>query len=81
MRLLAAAPGGISSRTLRALVWRGMVEANSADRTLAEHEAIFQALAAGDACLAQAAALLHVSTTEQWLREHLEPNSAVPDRP
>lgn len=59
---------GISSRTMRARVWRGMVEANAADRTLAEHEAIYAALAEGDANLAQAAALVHISTTERWLR-------------
>ena len=27
--------------------------------------------------LAQAAALMHVSTTEQWLREHVEPTGGV----
>lgn len=59
---------GISRNTLRARVWRGMVEANASDRTLAEHEAIYAALADRDAALAQAAALMHVSTTEQWLR-------------
>ncbi|MCP2163222.1 GntR family transcriptional regulator, transcriptional repressor for pyruvate dehydrogenase complex [Goodfellowiella coeruleoviolacea] len=59
---------GISRNTLRARVWRGMVEANAADRTLAEHEAIYAALADGDANLAQAAALVHVATTERWLR-------------
>jgi GntR family transcriptional regulator, transcriptional repressor for pyruvate dehydrogenase complex len=59
---------GISSRTLRARVWRGMVDSNAADRTLAEHEAIYAALAEGDATLAQAAALVHISTTERWLR-------------
>lgn len=59
---------GISMNTLRARVWRGMVEANASDRTLAEHEAIYAALADGDANLAQAAALMHVSTTERWLR-------------
>ncbi|MFF1610252.1 FadR/GntR family transcriptional regulator [Amycolatopsis sp. NPDC058278] len=58
----------ISSSTLRARVWRGMVEANAADRTLAEDEAIYNALANRDANHAQAAALLHVSTTDQWLR-------------
>jgi GntR family transcriptional repressor for pyruvate dehydrogenase complex len=78
---LATLLEGISSRTVRARVWRGLVDDNAAARTVAEHEAIFQALVAGDAGLAQAAALLHVSTTEQWLREHLEPNSAVPDLP
>lgn len=59
---------GISSGTLRARVWRGMVESNAPDRTLAEHEAIYAALAEGDANLAQAAALVHISTTERWLR-------------
>jgi GntR family transcriptional repressor for pyruvate dehydrogenase complex len=48
-----------------------MVDGNAADRTLAEHEAIYQALAIGDAALAQAAALVHVSTTEKWLRKYL----------
>jgi GntR family transcriptional repressor for pyruvate dehydrogenase complex len=56
---------------VRARVWRGMVDGNAAARTLAEHEAIYEALVAGDAALAQAAALVHVSTTEKWLRKHL----------
>ena len=59
---------GISHSTLRVRVWRGMVEANAADRTLAEHEAIYTALAEGDPNLAQAMALVHVDTTERWLR-------------
>jgi GntR family transcriptional regulator, transcriptional repressor for pyruvate dehydrogenase complex len=59
---------GISGSTLRARVWRGMVEANAADQTLAEHEAIYTALAERDASLAKAAALVHISTTERWLR-------------
>jgi GntR family transcriptional repressor for pyruvate dehydrogenase complex len=59
---------GISSGTQRARVWRGMVEADATDRTLAEHEAIYAALADRDATLAQAAALMHISTTERWLR-------------
>jgi GntR family transcriptional regulator, transcriptional repressor for pyruvate dehydrogenase complex len=68
---LASLLEGISSRTVRARVWRGMVDDDAAERTLAEHEAIYEALAAGDAALAQAAALMHVSTTEKWLRKHL----------
>jgi GntR family transcriptional regulator, transcriptional repressor for pyruvate dehydrogenase complex len=59
---------GIASGTLRARVWRGMVEEHAADRTLAEHEAIYAALVERDAALAQAAALMHISTTERWLR-------------
>ncbi|MGY1495925.1 FadR/GntR family transcriptional regulator [Streptomyces sp. QTS52] len=61
----------ISGRTLRARIWRGLVDARAADRTLAEHEAIHRALSTRDASLSQAAALLHVSSTEQGLREHL----------
>ena len=59
---------GIASGTLRARVWRGMVEDNAADRTLTEHEDIYNALAEGDVPLAQAAALMHITTTERWLR-------------
>ncbi|MFD8864372.1 FadR/GntR family transcriptional regulator [Streptomyces sp. NPDC059590] len=73
---LATLLEGIASRTLRARVWRGLVDEDAAGRTLAEHEAIYHALAAGDAALAQAAALMHVNTTEQWLREHLDRDGA-----
>jgi GntR family transcriptional repressor for pyruvate dehydrogenase complex len=68
---LASLLEGISSRTVRARVWRGLVDDAVADRTLAEHQTIYDALAAGDPVLAQAAALVHVSTTERWLRDHL----------
>ncbi|MBW8802860.1 MAG: FadR family transcriptional regulator [Catenulisporales bacterium] len=68
---LASLLEGISSRTVRARVWRGLVDDAVADRTLAEHQAIYDALAAGDPTLAQAVALVHVSTTERWLRDHL----------
>ncbi|MER5716215.1 FadR/GntR family transcriptional regulator [Streptomyces sp. NPDC002132] len=67
---------GIAGRTLRARIWRGLVDTRAAGRTLAEHEAIYAALTARDAGLSQAAALLHVSNTEQWLREHLAAGGA-----
>ncbi|MES5823236.1 FadR/GntR family transcriptional regulator [Streptomyces sp. RG80] len=63
---------GVSGRTLRARIWRGQVDGWAAVRTITEHEAIFEALAVRDASLSQAAALLHVSSTERWLREHVE---------
>ncbi|MGW3654041.1 FadR/GntR family transcriptional regulator [Streptomyces sp. NPDC000878] len=75
---LATLMEGISGRTLRARVWRGLVDDNAASRTLAEHEAIYAALAAGDPALATATALVHVNTTDAWLREHLEHGDAVP---
>jgi len=70
---------GISGQTLRARVWRGLVDADAAARTIAEHDAIYQALSAGDGPLTQAAALLHVSNTESWLRAHLtgDPDGAA----
>jgi GntR family transcriptional repressor for pyruvate dehydrogenase complex len=64
---------GISGQTLRARIWRGLVDGDAAGRTVAEHEAIYQALVARDGPLTQAAALLHVSNTEGWLREHVRP--------
>jgi GntR family transcriptional repressor for pyruvate dehydrogenase complex len=65
---LAAILIGLSSQTLRTRVWRGIVEANADQRTVAEHAAIFAAIEAGDPALAAAAALVHVSTTENWVR-------------
>ena len=59
---------GLSGQTLRARVWRGLIEGNSAHLTLSEHEAIYLALRARDPALAQASALLHVNTSESWLR-------------
>ncbi|WP_055530700.1 FadR/GntR family transcriptional regulator [Streptomyces graminilatus] len=68
----------ISGRTLRARIWRGLVDAQAAGRTLAEHEAIYRALCIRDVSLSQAAALLHVSSTEQGLREHLASAEFLP---
>ena len=59
---------GLSSRTLRARVWRGLTEEGSVERTLAEHRAIVEALALGDADLVRARVLVHVSGVEDWLR-------------
>ncbi len=69
---LATMLEGIASRTVRARVWRGLVDTDAAGQTLREHEAIYLALAAGDAFRAHAATLLHVTTTETWLRNHLQ---------
>ncbi|MFE4634951.1 FadR/GntR family transcriptional regulator [Streptomyces sp. NPDC056773] len=69
----------ISGRTLRARIWRGFIDANAADRTLAEHEAIYRALSRRDAALSQAAALMHVGTTEQSLQEHLRAGAVPPE--
>ena len=62
---------GLSGRTVRARVWRGLIEADAAATTQAEHQAIYDALAAGDPELARAAALIHVSTSARWLERVL----------
>ncbi|MFE7277568.1 FadR/GntR family transcriptional regulator [Streptomyces sp. NPDC057623] len=78
---LATLLEGVSGRTLRARIWRGLVDDRAAGRTLAEHEAIFTALSHRDAALSHAAALLHVSNTEQWLRDHLAAAPAASETP
>jgi GntR family transcriptional repressor for pyruvate dehydrogenase complex len=66
---------GLSGRTVRARVWRGLIEGRSAGSTIAEHEAILRALEARDPHLAQACALVHVNTSESWLRAVLASSS------
>lgn len=65
---LASMLGGVSSQTIRARVWRGNVEQAVIARTIAQHEDILRALRAHDATLAEAAAVIHVATTEAWIR-------------
>jgi len=70
---------GLSGKMLRARVWRGLLEGNAASRTLAEHQMIFDALSAKDSALAQAAALVHINTSESWLRAVLASGDADVD--
>jgi GntR family transcriptional repressor for pyruvate dehydrogenase complex len=58
----------LSGRMLRARVWRGLTQENAVQRTLDEHRAIVDALANGDADLAEALTVVHVSGVEHWLR-------------
>lgn len=69
---LASMLTGVSSRTTRGRAWRGIVEAGATERTISEHAAILSALRARDPQLAEATALLHVSTTEAWFRRVLQ---------
>jgi GntR family transcriptional regulator, transcriptional repressor for pyruvate dehydrogenase complex len=66
---------GLSSRTVRARIWRGLVLGDVAQNTIDEHEAIYVALKARDQSLAHAAALMHVNTSESWLRAVLDQSS------
>ena len=65
---LATLIESLSSRTVRARVWRGLTQENSIKRTLSEHAAIVEALAAGDSKLVEALSTVHISGVEQWLR-------------
>jgi GntR family transcriptional regulator, transcriptional repressor for pyruvate dehydrogenase complex len=62
----------LSSRTVRARIWRGLTEDGSVSRTLDEHHAIVDALARHDAELVRALVTVHVSGVENWLRRSLE---------
>ena len=65
---LASMLNGVSSRTTRGRAWRSVIDAGAVERTMSEHAGILAALRARDPRLAEAAALMHVSTTEAWFR-------------
>ena len=69
---LASMLAGVSGRTVRARVWRSIVEDAVIADTIAQHQDIYRALSAHDAALAEAASLIHVATTESWVRRILE---------
>jgi len=62
----------MQSGTQRARVWRGLTQHHAAERTIAEHRAILDALHEHDAELASALALSHIAGIERWLREASE---------
>jgi GntR family transcriptional regulator, transcriptional repressor for pyruvate dehydrogenase complex len=68
---LAGLIDSLSGRTARARIWRGVTESQAASRTLAEHRAIVEAIAAGQPDLARSWATVHVSGVETWLRRLL----------
>jgi GntR family transcriptional regulator, transcriptional repressor for pyruvate dehydrogenase complex len=57
--------------TIRARVWRGLTQEGARRRTLDEHHAILDALAAREPDLARALATVHIAGVEQWLRRAL----------
>jgi GntR family transcriptional repressor for pyruvate dehydrogenase complex len=69
---LASMLSAVSSRTIRARAWRGLVEEDATSRTAAQHREILAALRDGDPDRAGAAAEVHVATTEAWFRQALE---------
>ena len=71
----------LSTRTMRARIWRGRLEAGALDTTRAEHTRIHEAIAARDPELARTLAAAHVANSEHWLRADLARLEAgAPDR-
>ncbi len=70
-QVLCSLVEGLSGPTQRARVWRGLTRDSAVARTLAEHSAMCDAIAAGQAEVARAWATVHVAGVEQWLREAL----------
>jgi GntR family transcriptional regulator, transcriptional repressor for pyruvate dehydrogenase complex len=69
---LASMLGGVSTRTMRSRIWRGVIEENAKAQTIAQHAEILRALRDGDPTLCEAAALVHVATTEASLRRMID---------
>jgi len=57
----------MSGPTTRARVWRGLTQTGARTRTLAEHRAIVDALAAHEPEVARSWATVHIAGVEQWL--------------
>jgi GntR family transcriptional repressor for pyruvate dehydrogenase complex len=85
--VIAGAPGNgvlrallrsLSTSTIRARLWHGLADRDALDAARDEHARIYEAIAARDADLARAAALIHIGHNEAWLRENLAPTDDVP---
>jgi GntR family transcriptional repressor for pyruvate dehydrogenase complex len=69
--VLIALMDNLSSRTVRARLWRGVIERGAVERSKQWHHAILQGLEARDPELARAADLMHLVEGESWLRRAL----------
>ncbi|MEU4215649.1 FadR/GntR family transcriptional regulator [Actinoplanes sp. NPDC026623] len=69
--VLASLIESVSGPTLRTRVWRGRTQEHAVDRTLEQHRAIHQALAARQPELARSWATVHIAGVEDWLRRAL----------
>ncbi len=69
---LASMLGGVSIRTTRSRIWRGIIEDDAKAQTIAQHAEILRALHERDPILGEAAALVHVATTEASVRRMID---------
>lgn len=68
---------GLSSKTVRLRIWGGIVSENAVHLTIDHHHQILKAIEAGDAHLAEAAALVHVNNARSWLDAYLDAHPVV----
>ena len=69
---LASLLGSMSSRTVRARIWHGVLEAGASATTVSQHAEILNALQARNPKLAHAAAVLHVGINQAWFQQILD---------
>jgi len=62
---------GLSGPTTRARLWRGLTQQNAVARTIEQHTAICDAIAARQPEVARSWATVHVAGVEDWLRRAL----------
>ena len=72
---LASLIQNLSGGTLRARLWLAATEQGAIETTIQRHRDILDALREGDAELARAADLIHLSEGEVWLRKLTEDDS------
>jgi GntR family transcriptional repressor for pyruvate dehydrogenase complex len=66
--VLSSLLDSLSTRTMRARLWRGRLEEGALEATRNEHARILEALVARDPELARIVAAAHVANSEHWLR-------------
>jgi GntR family transcriptional regulator, transcriptional repressor for pyruvate dehydrogenase complex len=74
---LASMLAGVSVRTTRSRIWWGILEDSAKAQTIAQHAEILRALRERDPSKAEAAALIHVATTEASLRRMIDGSSSA----
>lgn len=62
----------LAGQTVRARIWRGLTQQHAVARTLGEHAAILDAVAARDAELVRSLLTVHVAGVADWLRTVME---------
>jgi GntR family transcriptional regulator, transcriptional repressor for pyruvate dehydrogenase complex len=67
----------MSTRALRARMWRGYADSSRMNWSLDQHDLIIDALEARNPTLAQAAATVHLAASEEWLKEFVREESVA----